>query len=58
MGKIRGTLRMWSHIFALLPTIKFLDKSFVLKKDVAKEGLPRDGPSGLGAGGPRLALLA
>ena len=29
-----------------------MSKSFVFKNIVAKEGLPRDAPAGLGAGGP------
>ena len=33
---------MGKHIFLLLPTTKFLGKSFVFKNNVAKEGLPRD----------------
>jgi hypothetical protein len=53
MGEIRGTLRMRSHIVALRTTTKFLAKSFVFKNIGAKEGLKKDDPSGLGAGGPR-----
>jgi hypothetical protein len=52
MGEIRGTLRMRSHILALLPIIKFFAKSFVFKNDVARKGLPKRVPAGLGAGGP------
>ena len=51
MGKIRGTLCMRRHICVLLPTTKSVDKFFVFKNDVAKKELPRDNPSGLGAGG-------
>jgi hypothetical protein len=43
MGKIRGTLRMRSHIFVLRPTTKFFAKSFVFKNNGAKEGLRKDG---------------
>jgi len=53
MGKIRGTLHMRRYIFVLLATTKFLGKSFVFKNKVAREGLPRHDPSGLGAGNPR-----
>jgi hypothetical protein len=52
VGKIRGTLRMRSDILVLLPTTKFSSKSFVFKNNGAKEGLKKDNPSGLGAGGP------
>jgi hypothetical protein len=44
---------MPSHIFALHPTSKFFAKSFVSRNSGAKEGLKRDDPAGLGAGGPR-----
>jgi len=42
---------MPSHIFALRPTTKFSAKSFVFRNNGAKEGLKKDNPSGLGAGG-------
>jgi hypothetical protein len=44
---------MRSRISALHPTTKFFAKSFVFRNNVAKEGLRKDNPSGLGAGGPR-----
>jgi len=43
---------MRRYIFVLLATTKFLGKSFVFKNNDAKEGLRKDNPSGLGAGGP------
>jgi hypothetical protein len=54
VGKIRGTLRMRSHISYFIPLPNFLDKSFVFKSNGAKEGLRKDNPSGLGAGCLRL----
>jgi len=39
---------MRRYIFVLLVTNKFSGKSFVFKNHVAKVGLPRDSPSGLG----------
>jgi hypothetical protein len=53
MGKIRGTLCMRSHISIHVATTKYFSNSFVFKNKIEKEGLPRDGPPGLGAGGPR-----
>jgi hypothetical protein len=44
---------MRSYIFVLLATAKFFRKSFAFKNNVAKEGLKKDNPAGLGAGGPR-----
>ena len=51
VGKILGTLHMRTHTLVFFATAKFLGKSFVFKGNVTKEGLPRDNPSGLGAGG-------
>jgi hypothetical protein len=42
-----------SATFARPPTTKFSAKSFVFKNNGAKEGLKKDNPSGLDAGGPR-----
>jgi hypothetical protein len=42
---------MRSHIFTLSATTNFFTKSFIFKNIVAKEGLKKDGPAGLGAGG-------
>ena len=58
MGKIRGTLRMRSHIFLHRATTKYFSNSFVFKPRIEKEGLPRDSPAGLGAGGPEFNLGA
>jgi hypothetical protein len=33
-------------------TVKYFSNSFVFKTEIEKEGLPRDSPAGLGAGGP------
>jgi len=43
---------MRSHIFVPHPAGKFSAKSFFSETNVAKERLPKDNPSGLGAGGP------
>jgi hypothetical protein len=43
---------MPSHTVALRATTKFFAKSFVFRNNGAKEGLKKDNPSGLGAGGP------
>src|SRR5258707_9139294 len=53
MGKIRGTLRMRSHIFVQRATTKYFSNSFVFQNEIEKEGLPRDSTPALGAGGPR-----
>jgi hypothetical protein len=45
---------MRSHIRPHHATTKYFSNSFVLKTKIEKEGLPRDSPAGLGAGGPRL----
>src|ERR1700747_3523788 len=42
-----------SHIVALRPTTKFFAKSFVFINNGAKEGLNKDNPPALGAGGLR-----
>src|SRR5262249_55941671 len=47
------TPRMRSHICVHHATAKYFCNSFVFKIEIEKEGLPRDGPAGLGAGGPR-----
>ena len=52
MGKIRGTLRMRSHISVHLATTKYFSNSFVFKNEIEKEGLPGDITPALGAGGP------
>jgi len=44
---------MRSHTVVHLPTTNFFVKPFVLKNEIEKEGLARDGPAGLGAGGRR-----
>ena len=44
---------MRSHIFVHRATTKYFSNSFVFKNKIEKEGLPRDSPAGLGAGGPR-----
>ena len=49
MGKIRGTLRMRSHIVVHRATTKCFSNSFVFKNEIEKEGLPSDSPAGLGA---------
>ena len=53
MGKIQGTLRMRRHICLHHATSKYFSNSFVFKHKIEKEGLPRDSPVALGAGGPR-----
>ena len=52
MGKIRGTPYMRSHMSVRCATTKYFSNSFVFKTEIEKEGLPRDSPAGLGAGGP------
>jgi hypothetical protein len=44
---------MRSHISARPATTNYFSNSFVFKTPIEKEGLPSDGPAGLGAGGPR-----
>ena len=44
---------MHSHILVHGATTIFLANSFVFKNATKKEGLSRDSPAGLGAGGPR-----
>ena len=51
-GEIGGTPCMRSHIFTHLATTISIAKPFVVKMKIEKEGLPRDSPAGLGAGGP------
>jgi len=43
---------MRSHISVHRATTKYLSNSFIIKNKIEKEGLPRDSPAGLGAGGP------
>jgi hypothetical protein len=43
---------MRSHISVQRDTSKYFSNSFVFKNKIEKEGLPRDSPAGLGAGGP------
>jgi hypothetical protein len=43
---------MRNHILVHLATTKHFSISFVLKNKIEKEGLPKDSPAGLGAGGP------
>ena len=50
MGKIRGTLRIRSHVHRA--TTKYFPNSFLFKNEIEKEGLPRDVTPALGAGGP------
>ena len=52
-GEIGGTLGMRSNISVHRATTKYFSNSFIFKNKIEKEGLPRDGPAGLGAGGPR-----
>ena len=51
MGEIRGILCMRRHIFVRLCTTTSSEEVHCFKNLVAKEGLPRDDPSALGAGG-------
>jgi hypothetical protein len=44
---------MRSHISVHPATTKYFSNSFIFKNKIEKEGLPRDSPAGLGAGGPR-----
>jgi hypothetical protein len=44
---------MRSHISVQRDTTKCFSNSCVFKNKIEKEGLPRDSPAGLGAGGPR-----
>jgi hypothetical protein len=44
---------MRSHISVHPRTTKYFSNSFVVKTKIEKEGLPKDSPAGLGAGGPR-----
>ena|ERR1043166_7259669 len=50
-GEIGGTLCMRSYISVHLATTKYFSISFIFKNKIEKEGLPRDSPAGLGAGG-------
>ena len=43
---------MRSHISVHRATTKYSSNSFIFKNKIEKEGLPRDSPAGLGAGGP------
>jgi hypothetical protein len=43
---------MRSHISVHGATTKYFSNSFIFKNEIEKEGLPRDSPAGLGAGGP------
>jgi hypothetical protein len=52
-GKIGGTPCMRSHILVQRATTKYSSISFICKNKIEKEGLPKDSPAGLGAGGPR-----
>jgi hypothetical protein len=52
-GKFGGPCACPGTVLYFLPLPNFLSKSFVFKHVVAKEGLPREKPSGLGAGDPR-----
>ena len=51
-GEIGGTLGMRSNISVHRATTKYFSNSFIFKNKIEKEGLPRDSPAGLGAGGP------
>jgi hypothetical protein len=51
-GEIGGTLCMRSHISVHRATTKYFSNSFICKNKIEKEGLPKDSPAGLGAGGP------
>jgi hypothetical protein len=51
--KIGGTPCMRSHTFIHVATTISFVKPFVFKIKIEKEGLPRDSPAGLGAGGLR-----
>jgi hypothetical protein len=53
-GEIGGTLCMRSHISVHPATTKYFSNSFIFKNKIEKEGLPRDSPAALGAGGRRL----
>jgi hypothetical protein len=44
---------MRSHISVHRATTKYFSNSFIFKNKIEKEGLPRDSPADLGAGGPR-----
>src|SRR5229473_1640706 len=52
MVKIRGTLCMRSYMPVQRGTTKSSSNSFVFRTKIEKEGLPRDIPPALGAGGP------
>jgi hypothetical protein len=43
---------MRSHISVHVATTKYSFISFICKNKIEKEGLPKDSPAGLGAGGP------
>ncbi len=43
---------MRSHISVHRATTKYFSNSFICKNKIEKEGLPKDSPAGLGAGGP------
>ena len=53
VGKSVGTPCMPSHTDVHPATTICFVNPFVFKTKIEKEGLPRDGPAGLGAGGPR-----
>ena len=50
-GEIGGTPCMRSHISVHRATTKYFSNSFIFKNKIEKEGLPRDSPARLGAGG-------
>ena len=53
VGKSVGSRYMQSYVVVHPATTKFLANFVVFKRQIEKEGLPRDSPAGLGAGGPR-----
>jgi hypothetical protein len=51
-GKLGGLYACGATFSVQRATTKYFSNSFVSKNKIEKEGLPRDSPAGLGAGGP------
>ena len=52
-GEIGGLHACGATFTYILPLLFLFAKPFIFKIAIEKEGLPRDSPAGLGAGGPR-----
>ena len=52
-GKFGGHHACGATFGYIMPPLKYFSNSLVFKNGIEKEGLPRDSPAGLGAGGLR-----